>query len=114
MVRYRFGDDAELMGAWRSARNVLGPFKTKNAPGAGGSGEARWRGWLARLVGLLLQELNDSQHQRCSRRRLRNPEAEQALGKTRLQLSDPLLELPTKSRERERAQLPDAQPIRGI
>jgi hypothetical protein len=28
MVRYRFGDNAELMGAWRSARNVLGPFKT--------------------------------------------------------------------------------------
>jgi hypothetical protein len=30
LVRFRFGDDAELMGAWRSARNVLGPFKTKN------------------------------------------------------------------------------------
>jgi hypothetical protein len=30
MVRYRFGDDAELMGAWRSARNVLGPFKSKD------------------------------------------------------------------------------------
>ena len=37
MVRYRFGDNAELMGAWRSARNVLGPFKTKNEPEAGGS-----------------------------------------------------------------------------
>ena len=37
MVRYRFGDSAELMGAWRSARNVLGPFKTKNEPEAGGS-----------------------------------------------------------------------------
>jgi len=37
MVRYRFGDNPELMGAWRSARNVLGPFKTKNEPGAGGS-----------------------------------------------------------------------------
>jgi hypothetical protein len=44
MVRYRFGDDAELMGAWRSARNpslrsgqaVLGPFKTKSEPEAGG------------------------------------------------------------------------------
>ena len=36
MVRYRFGDNAELMGAWRSARNVLGPFKTKNEPEAGG------------------------------------------------------------------------------
>jgi len=29
--------DVELMGAWRSARNVLGPFKTKNEPEAGGS-----------------------------------------------------------------------------
>jgi len=28
-VRYRFGDSAELMGAWASARNVLGPFKPK-------------------------------------------------------------------------------------
>ncbi len=37
MVRYRFGDNAELMGAWRSARNVLGPFKPKGEPGAGGS-----------------------------------------------------------------------------
>jgi len=36
MVRYRFGDNAELMGAWRSARNVLGPFKTKSEPEAGG------------------------------------------------------------------------------
>ena len=24
MVRYRFGENAELMGAWVSARNVLG------------------------------------------------------------------------------------------
>jgi len=37
LVRYRFGDDAELMGAWASARNVLGPFKPKNAPEAGGT-----------------------------------------------------------------------------
>ena len=39
MVRYRFGDNAELMGAWRSARNVLGPFKSKQEPEspAGGS-----------------------------------------------------------------------------
>ena len=29
VVQYRFGDDAELMGAWASARNVLGPFKPK-------------------------------------------------------------------------------------
>jgi len=25
------------MGAWASARNVLGPFKPKGEPGAGGS-----------------------------------------------------------------------------
>ena len=39
LVRFRFGDDAELMAAWRSARNVLGPFKSKGEPepGAGGS-----------------------------------------------------------------------------
>ena len=37
LVRYRFGDDAELMGAWASARNVLGPFKPKTEPGTGGS-----------------------------------------------------------------------------
>jgi hypothetical protein len=38
VVQYRFGDDAELMGAWHSARNVLGPFKPKEqAPGEGGS-----------------------------------------------------------------------------
>ena len=29
VVQYRFGDDAELMGAWHSARNVAGPVKTK-------------------------------------------------------------------------------------
>jgi len=37
LVRCRFGDNAELMGARRSARNVLGPFKAKNEPEAGGS-----------------------------------------------------------------------------
>src|SRR5438046_9491285 len=37
LVRYRFGDNAELMGAWAGARNVLGPFKPKGEPGAGGS-----------------------------------------------------------------------------
>jgi len=37
MVRYRFGDNAEMMGAWRSAPNVLGPLKTKNEAEAGGS-----------------------------------------------------------------------------
>ena len=34
LVRYRFGDDAELMTAWASARNVLGPFRSKAEPGA--------------------------------------------------------------------------------
>ena len=47
VVRYRFGDNAELMGGWESARNaslrsarrVAGPFKSKNEPQseAGGS-----------------------------------------------------------------------------
>ena len=34
LVRYRFGDNAELMGAWASARNVLGPFRSKSEPPA--------------------------------------------------------------------------------
>ena len=38
MVRYRFGDNPELMGAWRSARNVLGPFRSKSEPQAGAGG----------------------------------------------------------------------------
>ena len=38
VVQYRFGNDAELMGAWASARNVLGPFKPKEqTSGEGGS-----------------------------------------------------------------------------
>jgi len=37
LVRYRFGHDAELMGAWNSARNVVGPFKSQKNPEAGGS-----------------------------------------------------------------------------
>jgi len=32
LVRYRFGDNAELMGAWASARNVEGPFRAKTVP----------------------------------------------------------------------------------
>ena len=36
LVRYRFGDNAELMGAWASARNVLGPFKPRGEEEAGG------------------------------------------------------------------------------
>lgn len=35
VVRYRFGDNAELMGAWTSARNVLGPFRSRGEPQAG-------------------------------------------------------------------------------
>ncbi len=34
LVRYRFGDDAELMTAWASTRNVVGPFRPKAEPGA--------------------------------------------------------------------------------
>src|SRR6058998_2141793 len=39
LVRYRFGDNAELMGAWASARNVLGPFRSRNGGGADGEGK---------------------------------------------------------------------------
>ncbi|HYU89367.1 MAG TPA: hypothetical protein VE966_02905 [Gemmatimonadales bacterium] len=35
VVRYRFGRNAELMGAWASARNVEGPFRSKAGPVAG-------------------------------------------------------------------------------
>ena len=35
LVRYRFGANAELMGAWISARNVLGPFHSRSEPGGG-------------------------------------------------------------------------------
>ena len=38
LVHYRFGDNAELMGAWASARNVVGPFRSKAEP-EGGAGE---------------------------------------------------------------------------
>ena len=31
IVRYRFGDNAELMGAWASAHSVAGPFKSHSA-----------------------------------------------------------------------------------
>ena len=31
VVEYRFGDNAELMGAWTSARNVLGPSRPAGA-----------------------------------------------------------------------------------
>ncbi len=34
LVRYRFSDNAELMGAWASARDVLGPFRSRSEPPA--------------------------------------------------------------------------------
>jgi len=40
LVRYRFGDNEELMSAWASARNVVGPFrgqKPSDGNQAGGS-----------------------------------------------------------------------------
>lgn len=40
LVRYRFGDNEELMGAWASARNVVGPLRSQKAPEAGGSTSA--------------------------------------------------------------------------
>jgi len=36
VVQYRFGDNGELMGAWASARNVLGPFR-KQGDAEGGA-----------------------------------------------------------------------------
>src|SRR5438045_2817332 len=41
LVRFRFGDQPALMGGWVSARNVLGPFKTKNEPEAGSGNTLR-------------------------------------------------------------------------
>lgn len=39
LVRYRFGDDPELMAAWLSARNVAGPFlRAKVTPPGPGDG----------------------------------------------------------------------------
>lgn len=35
LVRYRFGDNEELMGAWASARNVVGPFRSRQEPDGG-------------------------------------------------------------------------------
>ena len=35
LVRYRFGENAELMGARASARNVEGPFRSKAEAPAG-------------------------------------------------------------------------------
>src|SRR2546430_4521783 len=32
IVRYRFGDNTELMGAWASAHNVAGPFRSRTEP----------------------------------------------------------------------------------
>ena len=44
VVRYRFGDNAELMGAWASAHSpslrsgqaVVGPFRSNGKPQVGG------------------------------------------------------------------------------
>jgi hypothetical protein len=36
VVRYRFGDNAELMGAWASVHSVVGPFRTHTEPQVGG------------------------------------------------------------------------------
>lgn len=40
LVRYRFGANEELMGAWASARNVVGPTHSQKNPEAGGSTSA--------------------------------------------------------------------------
>jgi hypothetical protein len=39
VVRYRFGNNAELMGAWASARNVAAPLRSKSEPDAGGGSQ---------------------------------------------------------------------------
>lgn len=39
VVQYQFGDNAELMGAWAGARNVLGPFKPKESQSGEGGGQ---------------------------------------------------------------------------
>ena len=33
LVRYRYGDNVELMGAWGSAYSVVGPFRSDQAVG---------------------------------------------------------------------------------
>ena len=38
IVRYRFGDNAELMGAWASAHSVVGPFRSQASPPDEGPG----------------------------------------------------------------------------
>src|SRR2546423_9414717 len=43
IVRYRFGDNAELMGAWASVHNVAGPFRSPPGPPGGGRGGPK--GW---------------------------------------------------------------------
>lgn len=41
LVRYRYGEDGEVMGAWASAHNVVGPFRQASPPEqAGGSTSA--------------------------------------------------------------------------
>lgn len=40
LVWYRFGDNAEVMSAWASARNVVGPIRSQKLPEAGGSTSA--------------------------------------------------------------------------
>ena len=44
LVRYEFGGNAELMGAWASARNVVRPFRSRSASPAAGEGGAQTTG----------------------------------------------------------------------
>ena len=43
LMRYRFQTNAELMGEWAGARNVLGPFRSKVAGGSQTLREAQGR-----------------------------------------------------------------------
>jgi len=73
VVRYRFGDNAELMRAWASVHGVVGPFRTHTEPQVGGGetpgsdqaggarseeGKARWLEGHARLLLFSIEALS--------------------------------------------------------
>ncbi len=47
LVHYRFGSDDELMGSWTSARNVVGPFRSKASSSPDGGVEPSSPGGIA-------------------------------------------------------------------
>src|SRR5947208_2656960 len=80
----------------------------------GGAASAQAGGACGAALRRLMQELDDPEYHRCGRCRLRDPEAEQALGESCLELSKPLLELRVESREVQLVQLPEVRPISRI